>query len=141
LTSEGGRRTGPAGYTLRNALVVGQLAVSILLLSAGLLFLRNLMYATSFNARFDTSHTVVATFQSASGSYTPRKFAALVDTALERLRALPGVEAASPASIVPLNPFLAFNRPGGQFRPDAANRTVRVEYNSNAVGPVSKRFQ
>ena len=43
---EGGRQTGPAGYTLRNALVVGQLAVSILLLSAGLLFLRNLMYAT-----------------------------------------------------------------------------------------------
>jgi predicted permease len=132
---EGGRQAGSAGYTLRNALVVGQLAVSILLLSAGLLFLRNLMYATSFNAGFDTSHTVVATFQSASGSYTPRKFAALVDTALERLRALPSVEAASPASAVPLNPFLAFNRPGGQFRPDAGNRTVRVQYNFNAVGP------
>jgi putative ABC transport system permease protein len=58
-----------------------------------------------------------------------------VDTALERLRALPGVEAASPASAVPLNPFLAFNRPGGQFRPDAGSRTVRVQYNFNAVGP------
>jgi predicted permease len=132
---EGGRRTGPAGYTLRNALVIGQLAVSILLLSAGLLFIRNLMYATSFNAGFDTSHTVVATFQTVWGSYTPQKFAGLVDTALERLRALPGIEAASPASAVPLNPFLAFNRPGGQFRPDAGSRTVRVQYNSNAVGP------
>ena len=132
---EGGRETGPAGYTLRNALVIGQLAVSILLLSAGLLFLRNLMYATSFNAGFDTSHTVTAIFQTVGGTYTPQRFASLVDTALERLRALPGVEAASPASAVPLNPFLAFNRPGGRFRPDAGSRTVRVEYNSNAVGP------
>jgi len=132
---EGGRQTGPAGYTLRNALVIGQLAVSILLLSAGLLFLRNLMYATSFNAGFDTTHTVTAIFQTVGGTYTPQRFAALVDTALERLRALPGVEAASPASAVPLNPFLAFNRPGGRFRPDAGSRTVRVEYNSNAVGP------
>jgi len=132
---EGGRQNGPAGYSLRNALVVGQLAVSILLLSAGLLFLRNLMYATSFNAGFDTSHAVVATFQTVWGTYTPQRFAGLVDTALERLRALPGVEAASPASAVPLNPFLAFNRPGGQFRPDAGSRTVRVQYNFNAVGP------
>jgi predicted permease len=132
---QGGRQAGPAGYALRNALVVGQLAVSILLLSVGLLFLRNLMYATSFNAGFDTNHTVVATFQTVWGTYKPREFAGLVDTALERLRALPGVEAAAPASAVPLNPFLAFNRPGGQFRPDAGSRTVRVEYNSNAVGP------
>lgn len=132
---EGGRQAGPAGYTLRNALVVGQLAVSILLLSVGLLFTRNLMYATSFNAGFDTSHTVVATFQTVWGTYTPQRLAGLVDTALERLRALPGVEAASPASAVPLNPFLAFNRPGGQFRPDAGSSTVPVQYNFNAVGP------
>jgi predicted permease len=132
---EGGRQTGPAGHALRNALVIGQLAVSILLLSAGVLFVRNLVYATSFNAGFDTSHSLVATFQTVGGSYTPRKFAALVDTALERLRALPGVEAASPASVAPLNPFMAFNRPGGQFRPDAGSRAVRVVYNSNAVGP------
>jgi predicted permease len=126
---EGGRQTGPAGYTLRNALVVGQLAVSIVLLSAGLLFLRNLIQATSFNAGFDTTHTIVSTIQGPSDRRT------FVDTALERLRALPGVEAASPASVVPLNPFMAFNRPGGQFRPDAGTRAVRVQYNSNSVGP------
>ncbi|MGA2271613.1 MAG: ADOP family duplicated permease [Bryobacteraceae bacterium] len=132
---EGGRQAGPAGYTLRNALVIGQLAVSIILLSAGLLFVRNLMYTTSFNAGFDTSRTVVATFGTVPGSYTPQKFAALVDTALERLRALPGIEAASPASAVPLNPFLAFSRASGPLRPDGGSRTVRVQYNSNTVGP------
>jgi predicted permease len=132
---EGGRQTRGAGYTLRNALVVGQLAVSILLLSAGLLFIRNLLYATSFNAGFDTTHTAVATFQTVGGSYTPQRFAALVDTALARLRAMPGVEAASPAAVAPLNPFQAIGRPGGDFRPDAGSRAVRVQYNSNAVGP------
>ena len=132
---EGGRQTGPAGSALRNTLVIGQLAVSIVLLSAGLLFLRNLISATSFNAGFDTSHTVVAMLQTARGSYTPRKFAALVDTALERLRALPGVEAASPAIAMPLDPFLAFTRARGPLRPDAGRLAVRLEYNSNSVGP------
>jgi len=132
---EDGRQPGPAGRTLRNALVVGQLAVSIVLLSAGLLFIRNLVYATSFNAGFDTTHTVVAMLQTARGSYTPQKFAALVDAALERLRELPGAEAASPALSVPLNPFLAFSRAGGRLRPDGGSRTVSVRYNFNAVGP------
>ena len=132
---EGGRQTGPVGSMVRNALVIGQLAVSIVLLSAGLLFFRNLISATSFNAGFDTSHTVVAMLQTARGSYTPRKFAALVDTALERLRALPGVEAASPANAMPLGPFLAFSRASDWLRPDAGSRTVRVVYNSNSVGP------
>ena len=125
----GGRKTGPAGSTLRNALVIGQLAVSIVLLSAGLLFLRNLIQATSFKAGFDTSHTIEAMVQ---GPSDRRKF---VDSALERLRALPGIEAASPAYAVPLNPFLAFSRERGPLRPDAGSRSVRVEYNSNSVGP------
>lgn len=129
-----GRQVGPAGGRLRNALVVGQLAVSIVLLSAGVLFLRNLIYATAFNAGFDTTHTVVATFGTAGGSYTPQRFAVLVDTALQRLRAIPGIEAASPAIAVPLNPFLAFMRAGGALRPDAGSRAIRVQYNSNSVG-------
>ncbi|MGB9455481.1 MAG: ADOP family duplicated permease [Bryobacteraceae bacterium] len=126
---EGGRQSGPASGRLRNALVVAQLAVSIVLLSAGLLFLRNLISATSFNAGFDTTHTIVAAVQ---GQSDREKF---VDTALARLRALPGIEAAAPAIALPLNPFLAFNRPNEQLRPDAGIRTVRVEYNGNSVGP------
>jgi len=131
---EGGQ-TGPAGGRLRSALVIGQIAVSIILLSAGLLFLRNLAYAASFNAGFDTDHTVVATLRTPPGAYTPRTFAGLIDTALERLRALPGVEAASPAGAIPLNPFLAFSRESGPLRPDGGSRTVRAPYNRNEVGP------
>ena len=131
---EGGQ-AGPSGGTLRNALVIGQLAVSIVLLSAGLLFIRNLIYSASSNAGFDTAHTVVATLWTPPGSHTPRTFAALLDTALERLRALPDVEAASLASAIPLNPFLALSQTGALLRPDGGSRAVRVRYNSNAVGP------
>ena len=62
------RQAGAARGVLRSALVIGQLAVSMVLLSAGLLFLRNLISATSFNAGFDTTHTVSATLQTARGS-------------------------------------------------------------------------
>ena len=126
---EGGLQTGPAGSWLRSALVIGQLAVSIVLLSTGLLFLRNLIQATSFNAGFDTTNTIVATVQ---GPSDPPKF---FETALARLRDIPGIEAASPAYALPLNPFLAFGRPSGPLRPDAGAREVRIEYNFNAVGP------
>src|SRR6185369_8494964 len=40
------RQVGARAWNLRNALVVGQLAVSIVLLSAGFLFLRNLLIAS-----------------------------------------------------------------------------------------------
>jgi predicted permease len=126
---DGGRQTGPAGGALRNALVIGQLAVSIVLLSAGLLFLRNLVQATLFNAGFDTTRTIVATAQ---GPSNPRQF---VDAALAHLRALPGIETVSPAYVVPLNPFLAFGRPNVRLRPDGGSRTIQVVYNFNAVGP------
>jgi predicted permease len=126
---EGGPQTGPAGGRLRNALVVAQLAVSIVLLSAGLLFLRNLVQARSFDAGFDTLHTIEVMEQ---GAVNRQQY---VDTALTRLRALPGVEAAAPAEAVPLNPFLAIGRDRGPLRPDGGNREVRFEYNFNAVGP------
>ena len=126
---EGDRQTGQAGSWLRSALVTGQLAVSIVLLSTGLLFFRNLIQATSFNAGFDSTNTIVATVQ---GPSDPSRF---FETALARLRAIPGIEAASPAYAIPLNPFLAFGRPSGPLRPDAGAREVRVEYNFNEVGP------
>jgi predicted permease len=126
---EGGPRSGAAGGRLRNALVVAQLAVSIVLLSAGLLFLRNLVQASSFDAGFDTSHTIEALVQGATNRDQ------YVATALERLRALPGVEAVAPAERMPLDPFLAFGRDRGPLRPDGGSREVRFEYNFNAVGP------
>jgi len=126
------RHVGASRWTLRNALVIGQLAVSIVLLSSGWLFVRNLLHATSLNPGFDTGNTVWATFRALPASCTPERFQVLTALALERLRALPGIDSASLARAVPLqSPF----RGGGQFRPDTGEEAIHAQYNFNAVGP------
>ena len=129
------RQAGAGRWTLRNALVVGQLAVSIVLLSAGLVFLRNLLRASSASVGFDTGHTIMASVRAVPDSSTTAKTDNLIGAALERLRALPGVESVSLAWAAPLNPFLAFSRVGGEVRPDTSSHAIRTQYNFNAVGP------
>jgi predicted permease len=111
--------------------VVGQLAVSLVLLSGGLLFLRNLSHATSLNLGFDTAHTVWATFSEQPASCTPERFREWTDAALERLRALPGVEAASLARGVPTAMPITFS---GDVRADTSRHATRLTYNMNSVG-------
>ncbi len=126
-------KEGRAGrrWSLRNALVVGQLAVSLVLLSGGLLFLRNLSYATSLNLGFDTGHTVWATFAERPESCPPERFRTLTDAALERVRALPGVEAATLArGVAAAMPIWV----SGDVRADISRHATRLAYNLNSVG-------
>jgi putative ABC transport system permease protein len=100
---QGGSRL-TAGSKLRNGLVAGQLAVSVVLLSAGFLFLRNLTQASGMNPGFDVDHTIWASMRLVPESYpTAERTASLVETSLERLRAIPGMESAAVARVVPLN--------------------------------------
>ncbi len=99
-----GQRQTERSWGLRSALVAGQLAVSIMLLATGFLFIHNLLRATSMNPGFDTHHTIWAYMRLAPGHYKDRvKQSAFVENALGRLRALPGVEAAAITRRVPLN--------------------------------------
>jgi predicted permease len=127
------KQDGGAGrrWSLRNVLVAGQLAVSLVLLSGGLLFIRNLSYATSLNLGFDTAHTVWATFGEQPASCPPARFRKLTDTALERLRALPGVEAASLArGVAAAMPIWI----SGNVRADISRHATQLTYNLNLVG-------
>ena len=47
-------------WDLRGVLVAGQLAVSIVLLAVGFLFVHNLLRATAMNPGFDVNHTIWA---------------------------------------------------------------------------------
>jgi predicted lysophospholipase L1 biosynthesis ABC-type transport system permease subunit len=49
-------------WNLRSVLVAGQLAVSIVLLATGFLFLHNLRRATSMNPGFDVQHTILGLY-------------------------------------------------------------------------------
>jgi predicted permease len=101
---QGERQVAHGQWTLRNILVAGQLAVSIVLLSAALLFVRNLVAASTMSPGFDIDHTIWAYMRLVPEAYpNAEKTRPLIDAALERLRTLPGIDRAAIARVVPLN--------------------------------------
>jgi predicted permease len=121
-----------AGRTrLRRVLVAGQIAVSVLLLSTGILFLRNLMLATSQSPGFDVQHTLWAQFRPVDENYpTEESKRAISQQTLDAMRGLPGVEAAGLLEVVPLNDN---QTSGGELAVDATGQTMRVVFKANAV--------
>ena len=122
-------------WNLRSVLVGGQLAVSIVLLTTGFLFVHNLLRATSMNPGFDVHHTIWAYMRLVPEKYSAAgqtKQMSLVRSALERLRALPGVEAAAITRRVPLNDYCAI---GTELRTDVSPTPIHLQYECNSVGP------
>jgi predicted permease len=120
-------------WNLRSGLVVGQLAVSIVLLAMGFLFLRNLMLASNTRPGFDVEHTLWSYMRLVPESYTDSaRLRALSAAALERLRGLPGVESASIVRVVPLNDNLTN---GVNVRTDLAAQPVHANFKTNFVSP------
>jgi len=98
------RSVGGGRWSLRNLVVAGQLAVTVLLLTTGLLFLRNLSRSTSMNPGFDVEGTTWATLRLVPERYSqPEQIQAAANEALERLRDVPGVESASLTAVVPFH--------------------------------------
>ncbi len=125
----------PRTWSLRTVLVAGQLAVSIVLLATGLLFVHNLLRATSMNPGFDAAHSIWAYMRLVPDRYgdtDQSKQRSLVRSALERLKGLPGVESASITERVPLNSNCVV---GTRLRADNSANPVPVEYECNSVGP------
>jgi putative ABC transport system permease protein len=123
------------GWNLRSVLVAGQLAVSIVLLTTGFLFVHNLLRATSMNPGFDVRHTIWAYMRLVPDHYNDpdqAKQTAVVRSALERLRALPGVESAAITQRVPLNDNCVI---GTRLRADVSATPIPLQYECNNVGP------
>jgi predicted permease len=88
--------------SLRPALVVVQIALSVVSLVAGGLFLRDLRHSQAIDPGFVTSGVLVANFNLSREGYTPDRGAVFHDRALERLSGLPGVRHAAIAQNAPL---------------------------------------
>jgi predicted permease len=130
---QGERQVAHGRWTLRDALVVCQLSVSIVLLSAGFLFLRNLLHASTASPGFDISHTIWAHMRLVPEGYAqPEKTRALVAEGLSRLRTLPGVEGSTVARVVPLNDNMTT---GTGLRTDLSPNPIHVTFKNNYVGP------
>ena len=131
VPSAAGRRGFMAFLTLRQLLVVSQVALSLLSLIAAGLFLRDLQHAQRIDPGFETRGVLVMTFNLAREGYTPERGQVFYDQIAERAAALPGVRGAAIAQTPPLA--------GGLLRsvfPEGADTTTkeRVLVQVNTVG-------
>jgi predicted permease len=90
--------------TARDVLVVGQIALSLVLLVAGALLARGLLAARNTDIGFDPAPLSSLSFNLQMNGYDVERAMAFRERAIERLRALPGVTAVSIASRLPLAP-------------------------------------
>jgi predicted permease len=91
------------GSRLREGLVVAQIALTLTLLIGAGLFMRALQRAAAIDVGFDVDHVVSADFDLSPSGYASKRSAQVQQQLLERLQAIPGVEHAALAAIVPLS--------------------------------------
>jgi predicted permease len=103
LKSGGGTTESRVGtWNLRGALVTFQVALSLLVLVGAGLCLRSLRKLQAIDPGFEPSRVVVMSFELGLNHYTVPAAEAFYERMLERVRALPGVEAASLTNRAPL---------------------------------------
>jgi predicted permease len=91
------------GFNLRSALVVAQVALSLVLLIAAGLFLRSFRQAQAIEPGFDAERVLTAPLNINLLRYTRAQGRDFYRQVVERVEALPGVESASLARIVALS--------------------------------------
>jgi len=120
-------------FTMRGLLLTGQVTVSTILLVTAFLFVRNLARTQLADPGFEVAHTLVAQIgfvQSRSGVDRT----AFLQSAVERVRALPGVRTAAYARGVPLT-IRGGSTNGERVRFDGRTEAVHVQYARDVVGP------
>lgn len=91
------------GTTMRHALVVSQVAASLVLLFGAGLLLRALASAEALDLGFKAAGVIYADYDPRSARFTPARAEAFNAALLEAARALPGVTATAMTSHVPLH--------------------------------------
>ena len=89
-------------FQIRNLLVVGQVAVSLILLVASGLLVKDFRTALRFNPGFRTDHVLLMMLNPALARYQEAQARAFYRELIHRLQALPGVRSVSLAQHIPL---------------------------------------
>ncbi|MGH9648780.1 MAG: ADOP family duplicated permease, partial [Bryobacteraceae bacterium] len=118
---------------LRRALVTAQIAISLIVLSAGFLFLRNLFRSAAISPGFDVIHTLLAEVDLPPAAYhESERILLYANQSLRELSAIPGIETAAAARIVPFTDNTGF---GGFITFSDTGERRPVHYEWNAVTP------
>ena len=132
VPSGAGRRGFRGMLSLRQALVVVQVALSVISLVAAGLFLRSLRESQRIDTGFETEGVLVMTVNLGREGYTPERGQVFYEQAADRVSQLPGVRSAAVAQNAPLA--------GGFLRsvfPEGADTTTRdrILVQVNSVSP------
>ena len=122
----------PGRISFTNALVVAQVALSLVLAIGAGLFVRSLENLRSVDAGLNPNGLVVLTINSGSAGYRMVQSRRFFDEIVERARRTPGVVAASPGFVSPLSGGYAVTRvsvPGYQ-----PSRDEPDSFNENWIG-------
>ena len=126
--------TGQRGPGLRNAFVVTQFALSLLLLIGAGLFLRSLRNASSIDPGFDPDNVLTMSVNLQLNGYSEPRGKQFSRQLSDRLQELPGVVSATLSAFPPLNPLF-----GSRRRVFVAGYNPRpgedMEFHYNIVGP------
>lgn len=139
LKERGARVSGSAiGARIRQALVVTELALAVMLLVAAGLLVRSFVRVTSIDLGFRTPHLLTAIVNLPPSRYgDPAQQAAFFETALQRIETLPGVVSAAVSDSIPLTGindqggFAVEGRPAsppGANEPHANRPRVSAQY-------------
>ena len=133
LKAAAGKGGAARGGRLRGALVVAEVALSLVLLVGAGLLVQSFLRLHSVELGFDPSNltTMQVSFNSAKYAGTAQLWEAQ-RRVVERLRALPGVEAVATVPSLPmergLNNYLTLDGPGGETGASVESRAVGGEY-------------
>jgi len=115
---------------LRRVLVIAQVSLSLVLVTGALLFARTLANLLTLDAGFQPGGTLITWLDLSRLRLPAERRQPVKKESLNRLRAIPGVEAASEVGIVPLSGGSMENR---VWR-DGADRQAGFDTNENWVG-------
>jgi predicted permease len=88
-------------FSRRNMLVIAQVSLSLVLLTAAGLFIRSSAYMAGLNPGFRVENRVLAEFDASLAGYDETRGRQVYAALLARLRSMPGVESAGLAATVP----------------------------------------
>jgi predicted permease len=112
---------------LRRGLVVGQVALSLILVTAAILFTRSLRNLKNINVGFNTAHLVKFGVNPLQAGYSQQRIKSFGEELRQKLTALPGVESASVATI----PVLEDSDHGGSLTVEGASSQSSQEDTGN----------
>jgi putative ABC transport system permease protein len=136
---QGSGRTGGSSIKqhTRKALVISEVALSLVLLIGAGLMIRSLWKLQNVNPGFDTSNTLTMRLFLTPTRYSePRQWLAFAEGAIEQIRAVPGVVSVGVTTVIPLagggstQPFSIEGRPNAVVaeQPMAQTRYVTPDY-------------